>query len=113
MYSLDLSKYKDLEKYQNLVEIVNKKYINDIDRIKYAKEIMPDNFYIQYVLTTLQRKAIHIPMDKDISIKAGDLDNFIRSVLYINDYVTDDVPYSYVVKKSDRFINELIEKLYE
>lgn len=113
MYSLDLSKYKDLETYQNLVEEVESKYENDIEKIEYAKEIMSDNFYIQYVISILQVKLFRKYMDDKIVIEAGDLDDFFRSVLYINDYVSDDVPYDYVIRKSDRFIKGLIRDLYK
>lgn len=113
MYSLDLSKYKDLNKYQDLVDEVASKYQNDIEKIQYAKEKMPDNFYIQYAISTLQEKLIEKTMNDEIVIKAGVLEDFLRSVLYINDYVSDDVPYDYVVKKSDRFINTLIRNLYK
>ncbi|EMY3421221.1 hypothetical protein AAID24_004741 [Escherichia coli] len=109
----DLSIYKDLDKYQSLVNEAESKYENDIEKIKYAKEKMPDNFYIQYVISILQKKLIEKPMNDEIVIRAGILEDFLRSVLYINDYVSDDIPYDYVVKKSDRFINTLIRNLYK
>lgn len=108
----DLSIYKDSKEYIRLVDKVESKYENDIERIQYAREIMPNSFYIQYTIYTLQGKLLRTPMSETISIKAGNLDDMLRCLLYINDYVSDKVPYEYVVKKSDRFIKELINQLY-
>ena len=102
--------------YTPLVSKIEYKYDNDLDKLKVAKKLMNKQQYHHYLIHTLQGRALDYisrnGMDSTITLKVSDIDDFLRSVLWLSQHIEREVNFEYVESKRELFIESLIEKLY-
>lgn len=102
--------------YINLLNQIHKKYSDDLKRLKVAEELMNDQQYHHYLISTLQEKALEYTckngMESTITLKISDIDDFLRSVLWLSEHIEREVDFEYIETKRKFFIESLIEKLY-
>ena len=101
--------------YTDMVNRIHKEYENDLDRLEVAKKIMNDQQYHHYLIGTLQRKSlrgISKNGEETITFTVSEIDDFLRSVLWLSDSIDREVDFTYVKSKIKSFIETLIKNLY-
>lgn len=102
--------------YTDIVNRIHKEYENDLDRLEVAKKMMNDQQYHHYLIDTLQHKALRgISKNGEkqtITFTVSEIDDFLRSVLWLSDSIDREVDFTYVKSKRKSFIETLIKNLY-
>lgn len=102
--------------YVDLVNQLDKKYSDDLERLEAAEKLMNKQQYHHYLISTLQQKSFdHMcknGRESSITLRVSDIDDFLRSVLWLSDHIEKEVDFGYVRSKRKFFIESLIEQLY-
>lgn len=119
--SLNVDSYNSIDnsKLYEYTELVRSKFPNDATkRQELAKNIMPKQLYLYYLVNELQMvtsMSAYCGYNgyneiSEISITTGALENLLRAMSYMLSLIYDEIPeqrYNYIESKSSTFFREL------